>query len=189
MSFAERRRFLWILFLVGLALIAVVANATTLARLSFRELAARADVIVRARCLSSESRFENGAIWTLSQFEVLDAPKGLVPGLLTVRTLGGRANGLVSVVENVPRFIPREEAYLFLVPSRAATFQLLGWVQGAFRIRRDPRTGRETVTQDSTALAVFDPATRTFRRDGFRNLPLEKFEERLSAALRETHPE
>jgi hypothetical protein len=189
MSFQERRRFLWVLFLIGIALIAVVANATTLARLSFLELTAHADAIVRARCLSSESRFENAEIWTFSQFEVLGAPKGLVPGLITVRTLGGRANGLVSVVEDAPRFAPGEEVYLFLVPSRAAGFQVLGWAQGTFRIRRDPRTGREAVTQDSAALAVFDPATRTFRRDGIRNLSLGKFEERLRAGLRETRPE
>ncbi len=189
MSFAERRRFLWILLLIGLALIAAVANATTLARLSFEELAARADVIVRARCLSSESRWERGEIWTFSQFEVLGAPKGLVPGLITVRTLGGRAHGFVSVVEDVPRFVPGEETYLFLVPSRASAFQLLGWAQGTFRIRRDPRSGRENVTQDSAALAVFDPESRAFRHHGIRNLSVEKFEERLRAALRETHPE
>ena len=189
MSFFERRRFLWILFLIGLALIAVAARATTLARLSFRELAARADTIVHARCLASESRFESGEIWTFSQFEVFSAPKGLVPGLVTVRTLGGRANGLVSVVEDAPRFTLGEEVYLFLVPSRAAGFQVLGWAQGTFRIRRDPRTGRDTVTQDSAALAVFDPATRTFRRDGIRNLSLAEFEERLRAGLRETPQE
>jgi hypothetical protein len=189
MSFVERRRFLWILFLIGLALIAVVANATTLMRLSLAQLAARAGAIVRARCLSSESRFANGEIWTFTEFEVSDSPKGLVPRFITVRTLGGRANGFISVVQDVPRFAPGEEAYLFLVPSRAATFQLLGWAQGAFRIERDPRTGRDTVSQDSAALSVFDPATRTFRHDGIRRLPLEKFLERLRAALREPLPE
>jgi hypothetical protein len=38
MSYVERRRFLWILFLAGIALVAVVANATTLARMSFEDL-------------------------------------------------------------------------------------------------------------------------------------------------------
>lgn len=47
MSFVERRRFLWILFLVGIALAAVVANATTLARLSFDELAQQSAAIAR----------------------------------------------------------------------------------------------------------------------------------------------
>jgi hypothetical protein len=39
MSFAQRRRFLWILFLAGLAMLAIAANATTLSRLRFEELA------------------------------------------------------------------------------------------------------------------------------------------------------
>lgn len=33
MSYVERRRFLWILFLAALTLLAIVANATTLARM------------------------------------------------------------------------------------------------------------------------------------------------------------
>ncbi|MGA2483669.1 MAG: hypothetical protein ABSF92_11205 [Candidatus Acidiferrales bacterium] len=190
MSFAERRRFLWILFLIGLVLIAVVARATTLARLSFEDLAARADSVVRARCLSTESRWENGEIWTFSDFEVLDAPKGLVGGLITVRGLGGRADGFVSTVEAVPHFSPGEEVYLFLLPARTnaadargPSFLVLGWAQGAFRVHRDARTGRATVTQDSAGLAVFDPRTRAFRRENLRNLPVEIFEQRLRAAL------
>jgi hypothetical protein len=39
MSFVQRRRFLWILFLAGLAMLAIAANATTLSRLRFEELA------------------------------------------------------------------------------------------------------------------------------------------------------
>jgi len=190
MSFVERRRFLWILFLIGLALIAVVANATTLARLSFDELVARADSVVHARCLSTQSRWEKGEIWTFSEFEVLEVSKGLAPGLITVRGLGGRADGFVSHVEAVPRFSPGEEVYLFLVPApedarggRAPSFVVLGWAQGTFRVQRDARTGRASVTQDSAALAVFDPRRHTFRRDGLRNVPLDNFESRLRQAL------
>jgi hypothetical protein len=190
MSFAERSRLLRILLLIGLALIAVAAHATTLARLVFDELAARADAVVRARCLSTSSGWENGEIWTFSEFEVLDAPKGLVRRLITVRGLGGRAGGFISNVEAVPRFSPGEEVYLFLFPARGdavgtrgPSYHVLGWAQGAFRIHRDARTGRATVTQDSAALAVFDPHTRAFRRDGLRNVPLENFEQRLRNAL------
>ena len=190
MSFAERRRFLWILFLIGLALIAVAARATTLTRLSFDELAARADSVVRARCLSTSSGWESGEIWTFSEFEVLDAPKGLVGRLIMVRGLGGRVDGFVSSVEAVPRFSPGEEVYLFLFPARSnaasargPSYHVLGWSQGAFRIHRDARTSRATITQDSAALAVFDRCTHAFRRDGLRNVPLDNFEQRLRATL------
>jgi hypothetical protein len=52
MSFVERRRFLWVLFLAGIALAAVVANSTTLARMSFDELAQKSSAVARLRCQS-----------------------------------------------------------------------------------------------------------------------------------------
>ena len=70
MSFVERRRFLWILFLAALALLAAVANATTLARLQFEELAQKATAVARVRCLRVESMWQIGEFWTETQFEV-----------------------------------------------------------------------------------------------------------------------
>jgi hypothetical protein len=49
MSYVQRRRFLWILFLAGIALLAVVANATTLARLSFDDLAKQSAAVSEFR--------------------------------------------------------------------------------------------------------------------------------------------
>ena len=46
---------------------------------------------------------------------------------------------------------------------------------------REPR--RETVTQDSSAFAVFDPATRAFRTEGIRRMPIEQFRARVAAAI------
>ena len=50
MSFVECRRFLWFLFLAGIALAAVIANSTTLARMSFDELAQKSSAVARLRC-------------------------------------------------------------------------------------------------------------------------------------------
>jgi hypothetical protein len=60
---------------------------------------------------------------------------------------------------------------------------VIGWVEGTFRISRDPRTSRETVTQDSSAFAVFDTATRSFRTEGVRRMPVEQFRARVAAAI------
>jgi hypothetical protein len=87
MSFVQRRRFLWILFLMGLALIAVVASATTLAGLSFEELAKQAKAVARLRCIGAENQWENGEIWTETRFEVVEQSKGRLPGLVTVRSI------------------------------------------------------------------------------------------------------
>ena len=90
MSYVQRRRFLWVLFLLGLALVAVVANATTLARMRFEELARQATAVARVRCLGAESRWENGEIWTETRFEVVEQSKGELPGIVTIRMLGKR---------------------------------------------------------------------------------------------------
>jgi hypothetical protein len=58
------------------------------------------------------------------------------------------------------------------------------WVEGTFRISRDPRTGLETVTQDSSTFAVFDTTTRAFRTEGIRPMPIQQFHEGVAAAVR-----
>ena len=60
---------------------------------------------------------------------------------------------------------------------------MAGWVEGTFRIARDPRSGAESVTQDSSAFAVFDAAARAFRTEGIRRMPLAQFRARVAAAI------
>jgi hypothetical protein len=188
MSFAQRRRFLWILFLAELALLAVVASATTLARIRFEDLAKQATAVARRRCLGAESKWENGEIWTDTLFEVVEQDKGPLPALVTIRTLGGSVGNLHSRIEGVPTFRGGEEAYMFLWGRDGEPYRVLGWSQGTFRIARDARTGVETVTQDSAASPVFDPRTREFRRGGIRNLPVAIFQLKLRKALEEKTP-
>lgn len=183
MSYVERRRFLWILLLAALALLAIVANATTLARMQFEELARQATAVARVRCLAATSSWENSEIWTDTHFEVVEQMKGLLPGVIRIRTLGGSIGNLHSRIEDVPVFHPGEEAYLFLWGREGEPLRVLGWSQGTFRIARDARTGVETVTQDSSAVPVFDPRTRRFQHGGIRNLPLAIFQLKLKKAL------
>lgn len=185
MSFAQRRRFLWILLLVGLAMIAVVANATTLVRLKFNDLVSQASAIARVRCLRSTAHWRNGDIWTRTEFTVIEQDKGDVPRILEVEMPGGVIGHLHARVDEVPAFAPTEEAYLFLWSAPDGTFRILGWSQGSFRIRKDATSGIETVTQDSAAAPVFDPATRQFRHGGVRNLPVSVFQLKLKKALAE----
>src|SRR5712691_2506003 len=160
MSFVQRRRFLWILFLAGLALLAMAANATTLSRLRLEELANQAMAVARLRCLSAESRWENGEIWTETRFAIVELNKGLLPGVVSVRMLGGSIGNLHSRIEGVPAFRPGEEAYVFLWGRGGEPLRVLGWSQGTFRIRRDAKTGLETVKQDSASGELFAPRTR-----------------------------
>lgn len=186
MSYIERRRFLWILLLVALALLAVVANATTLARMRFQELTRQATAIARLRCLGMKSFWENGEIWTDTNFEVVEQAKGSLPAVVKVRTLGGTLGHLHSRVEEVPAFHPGEEAYLFLWGRAGEPLRVLGWSQGTFRIARDANTGMQTVTQDSAAAPVFAAQAHRFFHEGIRNLPLTVFQLKLRKALEQS---
>lgn len=188
MSYVERRRFLWILLLAALALLAVVANATTLVRMRFEELARQANAVARVRCLAATSFWENGEIWTDTNFEVVEQAKGFLPGVIKIRTLGGSVGHLHSRIEDVPVFHPGEEAYLFLWGREGEPLRVLGWSQGTFRIARDAKTGVETVTQDSATIPVFDPRTHRFQHGGIHNLPLAIFQLKLKKALEQSAP-
>jgi hypothetical protein len=179
MSYAQRRQFLWVLFLIGLALIAVVAQATTLVRLRFQDLVHYSYSIARVRCQHAESRVENGEIWTDTSFRVLVHNKGYLPEEIVVRQPGGKFHHLHSHVEGAPEFRPGEEVYLFLSAHTGGQFLIVGWAQGTFRIRRDLRSGGETVTQDSAETPVFDSPSESFTKAGVKNLSIDVFEQRV----------
>jgi hypothetical protein len=188
MSFVQRRRFLWICFLAGLILLGLTAaftNGTTFARLQFDDLAQQSSAVARLRCLGSEFHWDRGELWTETRFEVLERNKGLLSGIVTVRTIGGMSGHLHSHVDGVPVFRTGEEVYLFLWERPGEPYRVLGWAQGTFRITRNTDSGVETVTQDSANAPIFDPRTRTFRHGGIRNLPVAIFQLKLRRALEE----
>lgn len=158
------------------------ARATTLQRLSLDQLAAGSDGVARVNFLAAESRWENGTIWTVTTLRVVETIKGNLPSEISVRLPGGRVGHLAATVEGTPRFHAGDDAIVFLKTSPAGGFSVAGWVQGMFRISRDPRTGTQSVTQDSSAFAVFDSATRSFRTEGIRHMPVGEFRERIASA-------
>lgn len=179
MSYVERRRSLWILFLIGLFLIAVVARATTFTRLHFQDLVQYSYAVARVRCMRAQTHMENGEIWTDTSFRVLWQQKGYLPEEIVVRQPGGKFQHLHSHVEGTPEFRPGEEVHLFLSGHPGRQFFIVGWTQGTFRIHRDPHSGGESVTQDSAETPVFDPASESFTKAGVKNLPAEVFEQRV----------
>jgi hypothetical protein len=183
MSYVQRRRFLWVLLLIGMGLIAVVAKATTLARLQFYQLVEHSSAIARVRCLHADTRMENGEIWTDTVFEVVQHDKGFLPSPIVVRMPGGKFQHLNSQVDGVPEFRPGEEVYVFLTGQPGKQFHIVGWSQGTFRIHKDARTGVETVTQDSAGVPVFDPKTSSFTKSGVRNLRIDHFMAKLNSEI------
>jgi len=182
MILSWRRRLLFLLALFSFPWLSAV-RATTLVRLSLDQLAAGSDAVARVNFASSESRWENGTIWTITTVKVAETLKGDLPAEISVRLPGGRVGHLTSTVEGTPKFNPGDDAVVFLKRLRAGGFTVAGWVEGTFRISRDPRSGSQTVTQDSASFAVFDVAARTFRTEGIRRMPIDEFRARIAAAV------
>jgi len=176
---ALRCRFLWLPFLACLLLVAMTARATTLVRLRFPELVHDASAIARLRCIGADVRLENGEIYTDTRFHVLETEKGQLPASIVVREPGGKFQHLISHVEGAPEFRVGEEVYLFLWGRPGRQFYVLGWSQGTFRVHRDALSGKETVTQDSAEMPVFDPEAHAFTKMGVKNLRIEVFQERV----------
>src|ERR1019366_10279197 len=152
-----RTRMQILLMVAAMLSIATAIRATTLARMSLDQLAAAADGVARVHCVSVKSHWENGGVWTVTTFDVVEPMKGDLPPQVTGRLPGGRVGHLTPAVDGAPKFNAGDEAVVFLERSRAGGFSVAGWVEGTFRITRDPRNGHETVIQDSSTFAVFDP--------------------------------
>jgi hypothetical protein len=178
----DRQRFFWMSMAAVLAL-ALSARATTIVHMNMEELTNSAQLVARGKCVASEARMDGGMIWTFTTFEVSETLKGNAARQITVRLLGGKVGHMKSTVDGVPQFRPGEEVFLFLEPTREGDLSVTAWVQGTFRVRADPQTGKESVTQDSAAFATFDPATRQFKSSGVRNMPIETFRLRVREAV------
>jgi len=154
--------------------------------MSVAKMTQAAQLVVRAQCVANSTGWDGGEIWTFTSFAVEDAWKGAPSGAaqqLTVRLLGGSVGNLSSTVSGVPRFRPGEEVILFLQSTARGDYSIVSWVQGTFRIRRDIGTGGESATQDTAALATFDPATRRFEAGGIVRMPVDFLHAQVDAAL------
>jgi hypothetical protein len=179
----RNRKFLIFIAAVFLACGLVLdTHATTLVRMDLNALAHSAEIIVRTRCIHSETRWESETIWTFDDFAVLEIFKGAPPQILRVRLPGGRVDHSEVRIEGVPAFAAGEETVLFVEKTSAGDYGVTGWAQGTFRIHRE-KIGDARLTQDSSHFAVFDPHTREFATIGVKNLPISEFRIQLASAL------
>jgi hypothetical protein len=166
-----------------LFLVLPALRATTLERMSIEKMSQASSAIARVRCVSNATVWQRGEIWTLTAFTVEQTWRGALDAQITVRSLGGNIGAITSTVSGVPQFRPGEEVVLFLEVNSYGDYFVLSWQQGTFRIRRDRRTSDETIVQDSTAYAVFDPRTRRMEASGTSRMPVAAFRARVDSAL------
>ncbi len=177
--------------------------ATTLKKLSLEEMTRASNRIVQARCVSVESRMEEGSIFTFATFEVSEtlageesaplSPEASGRGTRTVlvRQLGGRVGNLHAVVPGAPVLVPGQEAILFLErdPNAPDAFMVVGLSQGHMRILKESATGRRLVRQSTLGAGIYDPRTKTVKAGTARQVPLDEFKRELQRMLERVQPQ
>jgi len=130
-----------------LLLVASPVDSSTTLEMGIVDLAERAEWVVHARVVDSES-WKDGIAWTRVRLEVLDEWKGEGPERLELTQPGGFTGDFGTLVFGMPRFELGEEVALFLVGDVGAQ-RVLGLSQGKFSV--DSQGG---VSRDLDGLAL-----------------------------------
>ena len=131
----DRSRPLALAALVALSSIAGIAHATVVVPLTLADQVARSELIVRARVGAQHSAYvaERGAILTWTELEITDVLKGQVGSVLTLRQMGGTADGRRMLVPGDAHLAPGSDVVLFLRQS-GDDVVLFALAQSAYRI-------------------------------------------------------
>jgi hypothetical protein len=126
------------LLMLLLVLFAPALSATVALKLDLETLTDKADLIVRAKIDSVESRWNaaNTGIFTHHACTVSQTLKGEAVAALTFVTRGGVVGNKGQHVAGSGTFSKGEEYVLFLWRDDEKQLQLVGMVQGALRIKQ-----------------------------------------------------
>lgn len=157
----NRARSAVIVALAAFALLgASLAGATTVQKFSISDLAKKSETIALARVDDVSSRWDDNhkEIYTFISLKVLDGVKGSRKNdVLTIRQIGGSAEGKISVVPGMPTFTKGEEVVVFLSPKDRAGYPwVMGLQQGKFTVSTDDN-GFKQVRNDIVGLKTMAP--------------------------------
>jgi len=112
-----------------LLLVPSSTRSSTVLALDIDALTERADRVVRATVVATES-WRDGIVWTRVTLEVSEEWLGSGPSLVELVQPGGTVEGFGTLVFGVPRFTEGEDVVVFLDAAR-----VLGLAQGKFSVR------------------------------------------------------
>lgn len=177
-----------ILCRAAIAVVMAVASctATTVIPMSVEELTRAASHVVEGRALNSWSAWnaQHTLIYTYTNFQVARRLKGAAVQTITVKQLGGSAEGYTQKVSGVRHFQAGEDALLFLRPSIAAdgTLVVVGLMQGNFRMARTP-SGEVVVSNGVYGASSLDRQTGAISTFAGSPMKLGEAESRIQKAV------
>jgi len=157
---------------------ASTAGATTVMKLSLKDLAKKSDTIVRATVVDETARYDaNKEIYTYFTLRVLEPVKGSGKDqVITIRQIGGVVGTIASIVPGTPSFRKGEEVVVFLTQKDAAGYPwVMGLQQGKFTVIAD-ENGQKNVRNELNGLKL--QGANGISDDGAKvspNMPLQAF--------------
>lgn len=168
-------------------LMAASASATTLVRMSLDQLAEASTEIMRGHVISQQTLWnpQHTRIYTYTTFALDQTYKGNPPSSPVIQQPGGTIGKVRVFVAGTVQFHAQAGYMLFLERSAAdpSKFLLVGMMQGAYRIYRDPKTQEEEIILPMGALARGTPASGAGAIMGGPAVPVHQFQRDLSASL------
>ncbi len=172
-------------FVVAVCLFApLLAEATVVLPLGFRQLTDQATVIAHGRIVALSPQWTTGhpGIETLVTIQVTNYLKGDLGAQLTFRVPGGKVGRFRVVTAGAPGFREGEEVIVFLGAVGPAIPTIVGFNQGVYRVTVDQATGGRVVTPPSMA-DVTVPTTIVRGDPARKPTPLDQFQARVRAMV------
>jgi len=173
------RRLLLLLLMICVSLPTL---ATTVVARSVEELAERSSHVVVGRAVRTWSQWnaDQRVVFTCTKFAVERSLKGSAPNTVTVKQLGGHANGVIQKVAGARQLHAGEAAVLFLRPSAQhdGTMAVTSLMQGHFRMKKRD-DGEIVVSNGISGASQLNRAEGTVSNYKGSEMTLRQLEERV----------
>lgn len=168
-------------------LAASTATATSMVKMSLRDLAKKSDMIVLARVEDETARYDaNKEIYSYYTLRVLEPVKGAKgQTTITVRQIGGVVDNIASIVPGTPTFRKGEEVVVFLTREDATGHPwVMGLQQGKYTVVAD-KDGMKHVRNDLDGLNLMGADGSKAEGGVSTDVPLQAFLDGIRTDLNE----
>jgi hypothetical protein len=142
-----------VLAAVGAVSLAATADATQVMYLSPRQLGEQSELVVQGRVIDVRSYWndQRTKVFTTTRIAVDETYKGRRSGTVDLVQLGGVVGNVKVTVHGALQWREGEEVLLFLESPGGGMYQVSGFSQGKFNVKRNPATGEAFISRPELA--------------------------------------